>query len=325
MSISDFRVKMQQSYDFKVAYAETRVHEFIRMCNSDTFVSVGGLDSITLLYFIKAVGYNIPAVSVSSIEDKTVRAVHKQLDVIDVKPLISKYRILRDIGYPIISKEVAHKVGVLQNPTEKNAAYRHAILTGETTAKASRPFSSVTKLPDKYISMNLDKCPVCISDKCCLYMKEKPVQQWAKEHKAVPFLGLHADESRRRLLALGKNGCNMYGKNARSAPFAIFSKSDILHLAIDLKVTVPAAYGEIVCNEGEYTTTGRARTGCDICGFGIQFEKTRPHRFDILYQTEPTKWHFYIEQMKYGQLFDYIGFEYRQPYTIGDKAWKGGE
>lgn len=321
MSVSDFKVKMQQSYDFKVAYAETRVHEFIKTCEKDTFVSVGGLDSITLLLFIRSIGYDIPAVSVQSIECKGVREVQRSLNVIDVKPMISKYHILRDIGYPVISKEIARKAYTLQHPNEKNAAYRHAILTGETTAKASRKYSVVTKMPDKYLKMHLEKCPIMISDKCCLYMKEKPVQKWAKQHDALPFLGLHADESRRRLLSLAKNGCNMYGKNARSAPFAIFTKSDILHLAVDLKVPVPAEYGEIVCDDSIYTTTKQARTGCDICAFGIQFEKTRPHRFDILYQTEPNKWHFYIEQLDYGNLFDYIGFQYRQPYNTGDSAW----
>ena len=322
MSVSDFRVKMQQSYDFKLAYAETRVHEFIKTCNSDVCVSVGGLDSITLLQFIRSIGYDIPAVSVTSIEDKSVREVQRSLNVIEVAPIMSKYHVLRDIGYPVFSKEIAHKIDVLQNPTEKNAGYRNAILTGQTTSKASREYSTVTKLADKYIKMRLHECPVMISDKCCLYMKEKPIAKWCKDNNCVPFLGLHADESRRRLFSLAKNGCNMYGKKARSAPFAIFTKSDILHLARDLNVPVPTAYGKIICNNNSYTTTGRPRTGCDICAFGIQFEKTRPHRFDILYLTEPNKWHFYIEQLDYGKLFDYIGFQYRQPYNTGDSAWK---
>lgn len=322
MSVTDFRVKMNQSYEFKVAYAETRIHEFIKTCGKDTFVSVGGLDSITLLCFIRSLGYDIPAVSVQSIECKGVREVQRSLGVIDVKPLKSKYHILRDIGYPVISKEMAHKIETLQHPSEKNAAYRHAILTGETTSRASRPFSTVTKMPDKYLKMDFSACPVMVSDKCCLYMKEKPVQKWAKDNDCFPFLGLHADESRRRLLSLAKNGCNMYGNKARSCPFAIFSKSDILCLSVDLNVPVPAEYGEIVCNDDIYTTTKEARTGCDICGFGIQFEKYRPHRFDRLFIEDRKKWEFYINTMQYGELFDYIGFEYRQPFIEGAAAWR---
>ena len=43
------------------------------------------------------------------------------------------------------------------------------------------------------------------------------------------------------------HGCNYYGKSTiRSAPFAIFSRQDILQLALDLNVPIPAEYGEIV-------------------------------------------------------------------------------
>ncbi len=321
---ADFRAKMELPYNVKVAYAETRIHEFIKTCGKDTFVAVGGLDSITLLQFIRSLGYNIPAVSVSSIEDKTVREVHRKMNVIEVKPLKSKYHICRDIGYPVFSKEVAKKVYVITHPTEKNERYRHVIVTGETTERAAVRNSTITKLPDKYLDLfYYNSCPVSVSDKCCYYMKEKPVQQWVKDNNAFPFLGLHADESRRRFLSLSKNGCNMYGNNARSAPFAIFTKSDILHLADDIKAPIPTVYGNIITDGTTWKTTGQARTGCDICGFGIQFEKTRPHRFDILYQTDPKKWNFWINTMQYGALFDYIGFEYKQPFNVGDSAWKG--
>lgn len=49
--IADFKVKQQQPYEFKVAYAESRVWEFIKECGKrelNCHVSVGGLDSITL-------------------------------------------------------------------------------------------------------------------------------------------------------------------------------------------------------------------------------------------------------------------------------------
>ena len=33
-----------------------------------------------------------------------------------------------------------------------------------------------------------------VSSKCCYYLKEKPCDDWAKENKSVPFLGLMASE-----------------------------------------------------------------------------------------------------------------------------------
>lgn len=89
--ISDFKVKQQQPYEFKVAYAESRVWEFIRECGKrdlDCHISVGGLDSITLCYFIKSLKLDLPMVSASSLEDKSIQEIHKQLGVINVEYLL---------------------------------------------------------------------------------------------------------------------------------------------------------------------------------------------------------------------------------------------
>ena len=37
-----------------------------------------------------------------------------------------------------------------------------------------------------------------VSSKCCYYLKEKPCDDWAKEHHSVPYLGLMASEGGRR-------------------------------------------------------------------------------------------------------------------------------
>lgn len=70
------------------------------------------------------------------------------------------------------------------------------------------------------------------------------------------------------------NGCNYFGKGTiRSAPFAIFNRQDLLQLTLDLKVPVPEIYGSILKDEdGRLYTSGEQRTGCSMCGFGIQLE-----------------------------------------------------
>ena len=55
-----------------------------------------------------------------------------------------------------------------------------------------------------------------------------------------------ASEGGRRAKSLKINGCNYFGKSTiRSAPFAIFNRQDILQLALELDVPVPAIYGTI--------------------------------------------------------------------------------
>lgn len=159
-----------------------------------------------------------------------------------------------------------------------------------------------------------------VSSKCCYYLKEKPCDDWAREHNSVPFLGLMASEGGRRAKSLMINGCNYFGKSAiRSAPFAIFNRQDLLQLALDLNVPVPEIYGTIERKEdGTLYTTKAQRTGCSMCGFGIHLEK-RPHRFDQLKERNPKEWHFWMYECctdengeKYGwaRVLDYIGVGY---------------
>ena len=116
------------------------------------------------------------------------------------------------------------------------------------------------------------------------------------------------------------NGCNYFGKSTiRSAPFAIFNRQDILQLALNLNVPVPEIYGSIEKDEqGMLHTTKAQRTGCSMCGFGIQLEG-RPHRFDRLKEDNYKEWHYWMYECctdehgnKYGwaKVLDYIGVGY---------------
>ena len=116
------------------------------------------------------------------------------------------------------------------------------------------------------------------------------------------------------------NGCNYFGKTTiRSAPFAIFSRQDLLQLALDLNVPVPAIYGTIErAKDGALYTTKAQRTGCSMCGFGIQLEK-RPHRFDLLRQSNPQEGEYWMYRcckdnngnpFGWGKVLDYIGIKW---------------
>ncbi len=347
--IADFMVKQKMPYEFKIKYAETRAREFLRMCDEygkNCHVSVGGLDSITLLMFLRSIGIDCPAISVSSLEDKSIQKIHKQLGIIclpsakreDGTPW-KKPDIIREFGFPVLSKEIAGKIELLQNPSEKNATVRHAIITGETGEYGGFRKGTRMKMADKWLQLfggyenenenvNYQKPDFLVSQKCCYFLKEKPCDDWAKDHNSVPFLGLMASEGGRRAKSLKINGCNYWGKTTiRSAPFAIFDRQDVLQLALDLNVPVPEIYGEIKRNDnGELITTKAQRTGCSMCGFGIHLEK-RPHRFDLLYDRNPKEWDFYMnhlcvdengEEYGWGRVLDYIGVEWR-PNTYLDQ------
>lgn len=320
--VAAFMVKQKLPYEAKVAYAELRAREFQAECEKrglNTHVSVGGLDSITLLVFLRSIGIDVPAISVSSLEDKSIQRIHRDLGVETLKPLKSKVEVIREFGYPILSKEIAGKIALLQNPRPENATVRHAIITGETGEYGGNRTGTRMQLPQRWLKkfggyenenegVNYEKPDFLVSDRCCYYLKEKPCDDWAKAHNSVPYLGLMASEGGRRQKALMRNGCNYFGESTiRSAPFAIFSRSDLLQLSIDLKGPVPEVYGEIVRDkDGNFQTTGAQRTGCSMCGFGIHLEN-RPHRFDRLRQSNPKEWKFWMYDMGWGHVLDYIG------------------
>lgn len=292
-----FQALQNLPYEVKKRRAAERIHEFIREMDKRGYychVSVGGLDSITLLLFIRSLGYDIPAISVSNVEDKSIQKVHKELGVEVVRSYKTKVQVLNEVGFPVISKKIAGKIDTLQHPTEKNKTVRHAIITGECGERGHFAKNSRMQLPKKWLQLfggyenenegvHYQIPDFLVSNRCCYYIKEKPCDDWAKAHNSYPFLGMMASEGGQREDAIIDHGCNYYGKTVmRSAPFGPFYRQDLLQLALDLNVPVPEIYGEIAKKpDGTLYTTKAQRTGCGMCGFGIHLEK-RPHRFDML-------------------------------------------
>ena len=351
--IAMFKVKQQQDYSFKKKYARIRAWEFYNHPEIDGMAkeAVGGLDRITLQVFLRSIGSDVPAISVSSLEDKSIQRVHKALGVIALPPAKredgrywNKREVIRQFGFPIISKETANKIALLQHPSPDNATVRHAIITGETGEYGGFRTGTRMQLARKWLELfggpeneregtHYKTAPFLVSDKCCYYLKEKPCNDYAKESGRFPYMGLMASEGGRRQKALMLNGCNYISPGTkRSAPFAIFNRQDILTLALEMEdyyhahwrdfgeseieTIIPAIYGEIVRDaDGTLRTTKAQRTGCSMCGFGIHMEG-RPHRFDLLRESKPKEWEFWMKHIYqdedgkwwgFGDVLDYIG------------------
>lgn len=209
-------------------------------------VSVGGLDSITLFIWLHSIGIDVPAISVSGVEDKSIQRVHRALGIENVRSYKNKVQVLNEVGFPVISKRIAGKIDMLQHPTEDNKTVRHAIITGECGEQGHFAKNSRMKLPQKWLNLfggyenenegvNYQKPDFMVSNDCCYWLKEKPCDDWAKSHNSYPYLGIMASEGGQREEALVEHGCNYYGATVtRSAPFAIFMRNDVLRLAVEM-------------------------------------------------------------------------------------------
>lgn len=249
------RIWLNQPYELKVRKAEIMVKDWQDTCwqfGKDYAVSVGGLDSITLLTFVrKILGDDVKGISVSSLEDKSIQAVHKEMGVIRIHPIKSKVQVLKEYGYPIISKQLSAKISRLQTPGDDSPIIK-AYMTGDEGAWGKYKHNEKFKLPDTYVKLfgglyqefrpdiECKIAPFKVSDQCCWWLKELPSIQYQQENNIWPFLGLMQSEGGRRAYSLRQHGCNYVGKDtARSCPFNFFSRQDLLRLAVELKVHVP--------------------------------------------------------------------------------------
>lgn len=345
--IADFIVKQKQDYEFKKKYAIKRIFEFVSECEKrdlNYHVSIGGLDSITLYLFLWSLGIKVKGISVSYLEDGSIQHVHKFLGIKrlkqgkrpDGRPW-NKINVIREFGFPVLSKEIASKIETLANPTEKNKTVRHAIMTGETGAYGGNQKNSRMKMSQKWLNKfggyqneeegtNYEKPDFKVSSKCCYYLKEKPCDDYAKDNNSVPFLGLMASEGGRRSKSLMINGCNYFGKSTiRSAPFAIFNRQDILQLALEmeawyqehwelfeqsyidnnetsngfnkLETIIPSIYGTIKENRDGELYTTDAQR--TGCSMcGFGIHlEKRPHRFDKVRKRNIKEWNFLMYEL----------------------------
>ena len=336
-------------YKAKVALARNRILQWRDVCweNGKTYaVSVGGLDSITLLALCRDTLPSCDGVSVSALEDKSIQAVHKEMGVIPIAPIKSKVQILQEYGFPVVSKLAAAKIARLQTPGDDSPIIK-AYMTGDEGPWGKFGHNEKFKLPDKWIELfgglyghfrpDLDcKCaPFKVSDQCCYWLKELPMMQYQQEHQIWPYLGLMQSEGGRRQFSLRMHGCNYIGKDtARSCPFNYFNRQDLLQLALDLGVHVPEIYGEIVMDpDGTLRTTKAQRTGCSMCGFGIHLD-SRPHHFDLLREQNPKEWEFWMyrcctdpatgEKYGWGRVLDWIGVGWENQYDtdlVGQRSF----
>lgn len=143
--------------------------------------------------------------------------------------------------------------------------------------------------------------PFKVSDKCCSAMKKKPMKEYTSKTGRYGITAVMACESRMRTMQWLRYGCNLYdSKTPVSNPMSFWLTEDVLLYAAINNVELCKVYGDITTTDGSefildgqddaqifdldrksLMLTGCQRTGCCMCGFGLQFE-SRPNRFELI-------------------------------------------
>ncbi len=316
----------------KIIMTKQRIRQWYEHWDGMVYVSFsGGKDSTVLKHIVDSMYDDVPALFVNTgLEYPEIQKfAMSQKNVVTVRPEMRFDEVIKNHGYPVISKAAAHAIDIgKRNPDGK---VRKNMFNPEN--KGMFGFHRWEYLID---------APFDVSDKCCYIMKKKPSAKYAKETGRKPIIGTLADESKLRYSAWLKNGCNAFGgKNPSSQPLSFWTEQDILHYIKKYKVPYCSVYGEIVTRDADgypcyvsagyiesfpdtkLYTTDCDRTGCVYCAFGCQREAT-PNRFQKLKETHPRQYEYCINGGEYvdgkwqpskeglglGKVLDYIGVKY---------------
>ena len=197
LSYNEVRARMALPYEVKIRMTENRLREFIGYYGEDGVVVSfsGGLDSTFALAFVRERYPNVLAVSVTGIECiQNIMLIKKTPNVKVISPRYSQKEIVKKFGYPVVNKRASKWLKALQNPSEKNKNIRNLALTGITSE--GREANSY-KLAKKW--RFLINAPFKISNQCCYYMKETPLENWCKKNKYASIVATTTEESKARM------------------------------------------------------------------------------------------------------------------------------
>lgn len=299
-TLQDLKDMQAWPLDRKIQVTQTRILEWILKTGKQCAVSFsGGKDSTVLLDLTRRIDPEIPAIFANTgLEFPEVRAFAlSKENVVQVYPEMNFMQVLRNYGYPLISKEVSLRIYTARGGGNDRRHSRKCLLGIETyISKAGIEVESFYNA-EKWLP--LSQLPIKFSQECCKITKEKPISKYQKEHKLKPIVGTMASESRRRQQGWLRNGCNAFdGSHPRSAPLSFWTEQDILNYIRRYDIQIASVYGQIVPESSGSVKakngvclkcTGRQRTGCIFCGYGAHLEAKDlgETRFQQLARTHP--------------------------------------
>ena len=274
---------------------------------------MGGKDSTVLLHIVRSLYPNVEGVFANTGNEfpEIVQFVRKQENIKWVKPRKSFTKVLKEEGYPIISKKTSRMLRDLKNPTERNTKSRKLYLSdyaldeeGNLTNVKNNSF----KLAHKH--RYLIDSPFKISEKCCNYLKKYPMQDYEKQSGKKPIIGTQASESKMRESAYLQTGCNNF-KGGKCQPLGFWTEQDVLEYIYKFNLEIASVYGEVILEDGKYRTTGESRTGCVACGFGCSMWKNdNDNRYLRLEQTHPKLHNHIINNLGFKEVLEYMNIKY---------------
>lgn len=298
MTIQELQQRQAWTLDQKIDHAVGTIEAFKARTGHDVYISFSGGKDSTILLDIARRFVDAKCLAVfcnTGNEYPEIMQFVKTFDNVTILRLSTSIsRVIRQNGFPLVSKDVSEKIRQLRHShSEKLQDLR---LHGRLNANGN----IVSRCPLKW--QFLKDVQFDISERCCDELKKKRFKQFEKETGLYPLLGVTAAESRLRTMQyLARGGCNAFaGPRPRSFPISIFTSKDIYDYAHRFNLKLCPIY-----DSGEVR-----QTGCMCCGFGAHLD---PHKFDYLYKHYPKIYAYFMN-------LENNGITYRQAlHVIGAK------
>lgn len=318
-------LKQMQSLplEAKVIMTQQRIRQWYDYWDGQVYVSFsGGKDSTVLKHLVETtpgVG-DVPSVFVNTgLEYPEIQKfAMSQPNVISIRPEMRFDQVVKQFGYPVVSKTISKKVGTVRRNGKECKTYRFF----EGTAKTREGNQSLFNCKKWNF---LCDAPFDVDYFCCEIMKKKPFKTYEKQTGRKPIIGTLASESKTREAVWIRNGCNAFNaSHPSSQPLSFWTEQDVLQYLKQYDVPYCSVYGDIVeGSDDQLMTTGCDRTGCIFCMYGCHLEK-EPNRFQRLKETHPRQYDYCInggelvdgkwqpnkEGLGLGHVLDYIGVKY---------------
>ena len=316
MNINELRTMQNYPLDLKIMKTKLRIQEWINEYGAEgVYVAFsGGKDSTVLLHIVREMYPNVEGVFANTGNEfpEIIQFVRKQENIKWVKPRKSFAKVIKEEGYPVISKKTSRMIKDCQNPTEKNAKSRKLYLSDYALDKEG----NITNIKNNsfkiaYKHRYLINAPFKISNKCCDYLKKYPMADYEKLTGKKAIIGTQAEESKMRESAYLQTGCNNF-KGGKSNPLGFWRSQDILEYIYKYNIEIASIYGEVkIDKDGKYYTTGEQRTGCCMCLFGCGLWKTdEENRVLRLEKTHPKLHNHMINNLGFKEVLEYMNIKY---------------
>jgi 3'-phosphoadenosine 5'-phosphosulfate sulfotransferase (PAPS reductase)/FAD synthetase len=295
--------QMQQlPLETKIEKTKLRIQEWYEKFDGEVYISFsGGKDSTVLLDIARQLYPDIKAVFCDTgLEYPEIRYFVKTVENVEwIKPQMHFTDVIKQYGFPLISKEQAQYIQQFRNAKSEK--------TKDTRWNGNKYGQG--KISEKW--KFLVNAPFKISERCCDVMKKNPFKRYEKQSKNHPIIGIMAEESSKRVQDYLRFGCNAFdAKRPVSRPLGFWINNDILEYLYKFKTPYASIYGEIIEDDNKnYINTGVERTGCMWCLFGIQYDDS-PNRIQNMKLTHPKIYDYCINKLGIGEVLDYINVKY---------------